>query len=588
MRRWVHGIAGWFSYRTLKQKVNSLFAVILCAYFLIFILIYNVIIKQGTTSYINETNHNTMLSIGNNLDNTFENASTVSKWIMNSQEVVEYLKGFENSTSAAAYNALSSVYEFTTTTKHISSVYLFKNNGQYINVSNGVTIFDQTAMESEEWYQEIRDAAGGYVIRINGGGVFQPVSGKPVVSFIRIINDLQTQEPIGMLVMNYSSAILSDTYSEMAGGDKAFGYTDRQGRLLCGDKDLADFEPVDVAGSDTFSVKNFGGQRTMYCYPIQGAPLIAVSYEDIELMKYISSQSVAIVIVFVLVTMISLALIQLFITFYITRPVERLIQSMDTVKSGWLKRVSLQLPNDEIGHLKDRYNNMLVEVNRLIEELVKKETAMQQAEMEALQEQIKPHFLYNTLDTIGYLALEKDGEEVYDAIETLGNFYRRFLSKGSRTITISEEIEIIRNYLKLQALRYEDIFADEYKLDDTLMQIKIPKLILQPIVENSLYHGVRLKGEKGLIKLSVYRELERVCISVYDEGVGMSPAQIANLMAKEGKSFGLRKTIERIQTYYDCGDVFEIRSEQGYYCEVIIRIPMIREEGTTDVQSHDY
>lgn len=583
MKKWVHRIAKWFSHRKLKQKVNSLFAVILCAYFLIFVMIYQVIIKKGTSSYIDKTNHDMMLSVGGNLDITFENASTVSKWIMSSQEVADYLKGNENSTSAAASSALSSVYDFTAATKHISSVYIVKNNGQYINVSNGVTVFDSEQMGTEEWCREIRDAAGSYVIRVNGGGVFQPVSGKPVISFIRVINDLQTQKPIGTLVINYTVGILSDTYSEMAGGDKLFGYIDRDGRLLCGDDMFGEWEISGLARTEEFSVKNLGGQKTMYCYPVADTPLIAISYEDVDFLKYISSQSIAIVIVFIIVTGISLVLIQLFITFNITGPVERLVQSMDTVKSGWLKRVSLQLPNDEIGHLKDRYNNMLVEVNRLIEELIKKETAMQQSEMEALQEQIKPHFLYNTLDTIGYLALVKSGEEVYDAIETLGNFYRKFLSKGSRSITISEEIEIIRNYLKLQALRYEDIFEDEYHLDESLMNIKVPKLILQPIVENSLYHGVRLKGEKGLIRISVYRADDRACISVYDEGVGMNHEQIANLMAAEGKSFGLRKTIERIRTYYDCDDVYEIKSEEGYYCEVILMIPIDRGEDTAGV-----
>ncbi len=587
MKKWVHRIMNWFSSRKLKQKVHSLFAMILCAYFLIFLLSYQIIIKKGTSSYINETNHNIMLSIGGNLENTFENISTVSKWIMGNQKVVTYLNGNDNSTSVAAYDALSSVYEFITSSKHVSSIYIFKNNGQYINASNGLMIYDEKKMDTDEWYQEIREAAGGYVVRVNGDGVFRAASGKPVISFIRIINDLQTQKPIGTLVINYSAAILSDTYSEMDSGDKRFGYLDQNGILLCGDLDFSGFENQDFIQNRDFFVKNLGGNKVIYGYPIPGTPLIAISYEEVNFMKYISSQSAAIILVFVVVTGISLLLIQMFISFYITKPVERLVQSMDTVKSGWLKRVSLNLPNDEIGHLKDSYNNMLVEVNRLIEELVQKETAMQQAEMEALQEQIKPHFLYNTLDTIGYLALEKSGEEVYDAIETLGNFYRRFLSKGDRSITIREEIEIIRNYLKLQALRYGDIFTDEYELDDSLMHLKIPKLILQPLVENSLYHGIRLKGEPGVIRLSVYRNGGRVCISVYDEGVGMNAEQINNLMTAEGKSFGLRKTIERIRTYYDCDDICEIRSEEGYYCEVIIKIPSGGEEESMHVPGND-
>jgi two-component system sensor histidine kinase YesM len=200
---------------------------------------------------------------------------------------------------------------------------------------------------------------------------------------------------------------------------------------------------------------------------------------------------------------------------------------------------------------------------------------MQKAELEVLREQINPHFLYNTLGTIADLALQNSADEVYDAIETLGNFYRRFLSKGSKEITIREEVAIVRDYLKLQKLRYEDVFEDEYDLQEDLLDIKIPKLILQPLVENSLYHGVRLKGEKGIIRVSVYEKDQRLHIVVYDSGVGMNPEQIQSLMNENNnKSFGLKGTIERIRYYYDMDDVFEIRSKEGEYCEVDIKIPL--------------
>lgn len=589
MREKIQKIIEWFSARKLKQKIRSLFIIIMGFYFLLFLFIYIFIIHGSTEKYISETNYNMLVSIGSSMERELEGASTVSKWIMNSQEVRNYLKSSEGAQSISAYNALDSIYEFTTSEEHISSVYMFKNNGEYIHISNGVTSVKGELIQTEAWNKEVYDKAGAYIIRINGNGAFQTASGKPVISFIRLINDIQTQKPIGILAMNYSDELLSSTYGDLTESKRKFGYFDSNGQLICGDAVLSEIcKDITWNNSNEFHAEKIIGNKTVYCYQIPGTPLTAVTYEEVRFWDYVSTQSLILIAAFIFMTVVSLILVGLFMSFYITQPIERLVQSMDGVKSGWLKRVSLKLPNDEMGHLKDSYNNMLIELNHLIDQLVEKETAVQQAELEALQEQIKPHFLYNTLDTIGYLALEKPGEEVYDAIETLGSFYRKFLSKGSREITLYDEIEIVKNYLKLQKLRYEDVFEDSYHLQEEALNIRIPKLILQPLVENSIYHGVRLKGEKGLIKISVRQENETIMISVYDTGVGMTKEEIRRMNEEEGKSFGLRKTIERLRNYYGVEDVCVIKSEPGHYCEIILKLPRERKERVNHVQSNDH
>ena len=563
--RW-HEITVWFSSRKLKQKVRSLFVAILCAYFLMFFIVYQFVLKENTQEYIDNTNMSLLYSMSSNTDSVINNINTISKWIMSSQEVKDYLKGDGGKTSPIAYTALDSIYTYIINENHIASIYLLKNNLEFLDISNGRTIVDEELLASEKWRAALEERAGFYLVATNGGGAFKPRGGKPYISFMRVVNDTQTQKPIGYLVMNYNSDILSSTYENISDGNKMFGYFDDYGELLSGDQALVGLYE-----------RQQGAQRTenrLYTHPVDNTPLISVIYEQRNIFSYMSSETTVLLILFIIITIVSLVSIGLFISRNITKPVESLVQSMDSVKQGWLKRVSLDIPNDEIGHLKNRYNNMLVEMNRLIDELVEKETAVQKAELEVLQEQIKPHFLYNTLDTIGYLALKNPGEEVYDAIETLEMFYRRFLSKGSKEITIFEEVEIVRNYLKLQNLRYRDVFESECTVDDEVKDVKVPKLILQPLVENALYHGVRLKGEKGIIKVHAYRHEEELHILVHDSGVGMSKQQIVGLMGEETKSFGLKKTIERIQTYYGVNDVYEIKSEVGYYCEIILKIPL--------------
>jgi two-component system sensor histidine kinase YesM len=249
---------------------------------------------------------------------------------------------------------------------------------------------------------------------------------------------------------------------------------------------------------------------------------------------------------------------------------------MDSVaKTGGLQKASLSLPNDEIGHLKNRYNMMLDEIDGLFKELIAKEKKIRSAQLSALQEQIKPHFLYNTLDTLAFMANEAKADEVYIAIQTLASFFTNFLSDGSIEIPLRTEIQIVKDYLKLQKYRYGDIFDDEYECDETLLDIKVPRLILQPLIENALYHGVRLKCEKCKIKISVYKEDSTLHIIVYDSGIGMSEEKIASIMnSDEYDSFGFKGTIERIRYFCDKEDVYEIRSQVGLFTEIDLKIPI--------------
>ena len=200
--------------------------------------------------------------------------------------------------------------------------------------------------------------------------------------------------------------------------------------------------------------------------------------------------------------------------------------------------------------------------------------------MRVLQEQIKPHFLYNSIETIGFLALDAGADKVHDALETLGSFYRNFLSKGDREIRLNQEINIVKDYLSLQKLRYGDIIEDEYDITEEAGHFIVPKLILQPLVENSIYHGIRLKGEKGLIKVSAYVSDDILYLKVRDTGVGMSEETIKKVLSTDrvkgdetdSGSFGLWGTIERIRIYCNRDDVVSIASEPGEYTEIEIRI----------------
>lgn len=571
MKKWVHKIREWYSSRKLKEKTTALFAIILCTYILVISIIYQFVIKANMEEYIYNANKDVLNSVEKNVLDIFSGGSTVSKWIMNSKEVLCFLNSQEKNRSEITYDALSVIYEFTTAEKSLSSVYIFRNDGTYISINNGVTYLDQSRMDAA-WQEEIERANGGYIIRINGGGAFRQISGKPVISMIRTINDINSQKPVGLIVINYFDDILRNSYSEFDDNEKDFTIFDLQGNIIEGSETLEKYSAAIREGGLSDQVTAVG--NNVYIKNIPNTPIVLAEKDNKSVFHFVTPQIIISIIVFILVTLFGFFILGLFIKFSITNPVESLVSSMREVKNGWLRRVSIKLPNDEIGELKNSYNTMLVEINSLIEELVEKERAYQKAELNALQEQIKPHFLYNTLETIAFLALENPREEVYDAIETLGDFYRKFLSRGQEAITLSDEFEIVRNYLKLQELRYGDIFVPVYEIDDRVKQVRIPRLILQPMVENALYHGIIPKGEQGNIYIKAKCGEKELVITVKDTGVGASEEWIAEVLSRESESFGLKSTLNRISKYYNNKVRYRIFSEVGYYFEVDIHIPL--------------
>ena len=571
MRTWVHKIIEWYSSRKLKEKTTALFAVILCTYVLVIFVIYQFIIKANMDEYIYNANKDVLNSVEKNIMNSFSGGSTVSKWIMNSKEVLYFLNTDDVNKLGITYDALSVIYEFTIAEKALSSVYIFRNDGIYISINNGVTYLDKSMMDSA-WHEEINRANGGYIIKINGGGAFRQISGKPVISLIRTIYDINSQKPVGIIVINYFDDILKSSYSEFDDTEKEFTVFDLQGNIIEGSEKLEKYSDEIREGNISCQVTAI--DKNVVIKNIPNTPIVLAEKDNTSAFQFVAPRIIISIIVFILVTLFGFFILGLFIKFSITNPVESLVSSMREVKTGWLRRVSIKLPNDEIGELKNSYNTMLVEINRLIEELVEKEKAYQKAEMNALQEQIKPHFLYNTLETIALLALENPRDEVYDAIETLGKFYRKFLSKGQEEITLSDEVEIVKNYLKLQELRYGDIFHDIYDIDEKVKNVRIPRLILQPIVENALYHGIIPKGEEGNIYINAKQKEDKLVITVKDTGIGASEERISEVLSKKSQSFGLKSTLDRISKYYSNKVSYKISSEVGYYFEVEIYIPL--------------
>lgn len=271
------------------------------------------------------------------------------------------------------------------------------------------------------------------------------------------------------------------------------------------------------------------------------------------------------------------------ITAGILRPVKVLYDAMQDVSGGDLSARANIRSGDEIETLADGFNDMAENMQILIRKMKEDEQKMRRLDLRLLQEQINPHFLYNTLDTIVWLIECNKAEEAVDMVVTLSNFFRLVLSKGKEFISIREEEQHIRSYLEIQEVRYRDILAYDICIDKELYDYRILKLSLQPLVENALYHGIKYKRAKGNIRIRGEKEGEVLHLTVSDDGVGMDAAELEKLQSdmerpcgESERGFGLANVNERIRMYFGVGYGMKITSQKGEGTVVTLTIPAVK------------
>ncbi|MEG0770183.1 MAG: sensor histidine kinase [Ruthenibacterium sp.] len=264
----------------------------------------------------------------------------------------------------------------------------------------------------------------------------------------------------------------------------------------------------------------------------------------------------------------------------ITKRITAVVQQMKTVETG----TPVPLPqavaaHDEIGVLTDTYNSMANEINSLLDTQAQTSKALQLSEFKALQAQINPHFLYNSLDMINWLSLAGESQKVTQAIHALSRFYKLTLSKKDTLGTVDKELEHVSLYVQLQNMRFENRIHFLVDVPDELLYHQIPKLIFQPIVENSILHGILEKPEKeGSITLTAWRENDDIVFYVIDDGMGMTETVSDKILRGEDtgagqNNIGIYNTHCRLQLFYGPGYGLHYKSEPGKGTETEIRIP---------------
>lgn len=265
----------------------------------------------------------------------------------------------------------------------------------------------------------------------------------------------------------------------------------------------------------------------------------------------------------------------------VTKPIQRLIRAMQEFEKDAAGYVYRPVEGTtEIEALSQSYEHMVGKIQNLMKQVRQEEISLRKTELKALQAQINPHFLYNTLDAIGWLCEEERCRDAVEMVNALAKLFRISISKGHELITIEKEVEHAGSYLKIQNFRYKNQFSYDFQIEEECLRYYCNKITLQPIIENAIYHGLDRMVDEGHIQIRIYSEGEDVIFRVEDNGVGMSEEQCRSILHKEpgdNSGIGIKNVNDRIKIYFGKEYGLSIESELDEGTTVIIRMPKLEE-----------
>lgn len=259
---------------------------------------------------------------------------------------------------------------------------------------------------------------------------------------------------------------------------------------------------------------------------------------------------------------------------FVVRDIKRLRDNMQAVEEGNMELMVTSNAGDEVGSLIRGFGSMLGEINRLIHEVYESKLTQRKSEMTALQAQINPHFLYNSLSLINWKALEAGQQDISKITLALSSFYRTSLNRGKNVLTIEKEIENMKSYLEIQLCKHDNDFDVIMDIDEEILPYQTLNLLLQPLVENAIDHGIDLKEDgRGYIKIIGRKDAENIYLTVEDNGVGIEPEILSSILEFKTKGYGVRNVNQRIRLYYGEEYCLRIESEVGKGTRCTINIP---------------
>lgn len=442
------------------------------------------------------------------------------------------------------------------------TIYIDKNV-----VKHGTTLAPMSEISDKEWCKEaLSDNDNHWYVDMDKKQVFS-------VSRLALLNRLGID---GVLFINVDYDKAFEAFSQTILNDYGLFITDKNGNLIYelsqydqSNKDYAltfdEFKEVVADHSDKYKIITQDSAATGWKIWF---------YKPDSFMISSTTPIIWIGTISIIVCVAAAVVCTVATSRFVTRRIVKIQKCMKEVENG---NLNVNIPvdgNDEISDLTRGFDAMVLRLDMLINEVYDSRLKEKEYEMKALQAQINPHFLYNTLSLINWKAIEADAVDISKITLALSSFYRTSLNKGKNVMSIKDEIDNMRSYLTIQQMMHDGDFDSVVDIEDGILQYNTLNLILQPLIENAIDHGIDLNtGVRGVITITGRGTEDEIILTVEDNGVGMTKEQADKIITKDSKGYGVRNVNERIKLYYGEQYELKIESEIGKGTKVIVHFP---------------
>lgn len=445
-------------------------------------------------------------------------------------------------------------------------------------------------LSTQEWYKKAVESRGKSIL--TSSHVQHVIEGERpwVITMSRgIANLVGSRASKGAVFIDLNYSAISELCDQNSIGDKGYVFiVDQDGNIvyhpqqqqLYNELQTENIDAVMNAKTDTVTVGKGEHEKIYTISRSEKTGWTVVGCMNVaELLK--GSRQAQRVYVVCAAGLIVLALIlSRLLARNITYPIQRLRDSMKKVQTGEFPTIDLEVSSEnEIGSLTKSFNVMTHRIQELMAQNIHEQEQKRKSELKALQSQINPHFLYNTLDSIIWMAEGKKNEEVVLMTASLARLLRQSISNEDELVSIGQEAEYARSYLTIQKMRYKDKLEFQIDISPAIFGVKIIKLVLQPIIENAIYHGLKYKDSKGFLIVRGYQEGEKAVLEVEDNGVGMDEETLSHIFEKHKVNYhsngvGVYNVQKRLKLYYgeEYGIVYKSKKNEG--TRAVITIPM--------------
>lgn len=412
-----------------------------------------------------------------------------------------------------------------------------------------------------DWADAAKGANGKEVFFSNN--VLKPEEDSKDLSIVKYMIDPYSTEPVGYVIANVRKKMLQKAFSSKGGyetncflvvdNEAAYPIIYFQGNPDYREKILEEYLRQQAFGEEkseqTYVFSTYTNERTGWLF---------ISVIERKELSRASNRIRTMIVIAMLLLMVCSVVIASVVSRHIYEPLQKLERTIEQVGEG-NRHITEQFDGSEIGLLGDKFKRMVNHNLELRERLLVSKIREREAELYLLQEQINPHFLYNTLDSLYCMAVIHDADDIAKMVEALSNTFRLSLNKGNNRILVRDELKHIENYMVVQNMRYNDRFHLDVQVEEALMDVRIQKLLLEPFVENAVYHGLETKIGEGTVKIRGWLEGEEVYFIIEDDGVGVEDLSLME------KGFGITNVRERIHLFYGekYGVTFESRKDEG-------------------------